>query len=218
MATITKEFTVWKGAIPEGCFLAGKKVRARLTGVDGFDTLDMEIQEIDEGDGDTDVVTFSYESTDIDGATLSNCNLAAFYCLCDCCTVAVPLAVHLDGDLSGVVGAGATWPLGGLHRTFEADSIVFEFPGFVPIVAQEITLRLYHAGDLVCSLNVYGAAPVRIPRTSFESAFASGRFDLDAGGLGEPFTIFVGESTPPPSDRVSPEAPLLVQFIGRFIP
>jgi len=216
MSTITKEFTVWKGSIPDGCFEAGKKVRARLADVEGFDTLDLEIQAIEEGDGDTDVITFTYESADIDGATLSNCNLSAFYCLCDCCTALVTLGIYGVDDLCGDVPEdGATWRLGTIPRTMDVDSIVLEFTSLIFPLTQVQTIQITRGGDLVFSGEFTYTGPHVIPRTSFEAAFSSGRFGPNGDGNYLPFDVNVSS---PALGHIAVPAPMLVHFIGRFIP
>ena len=125
----TTIFTVWKAAIPAACFQVTKRVRARVTGIAGVDTVDLEIMAITVGSGDTDIVSLRYNQADTGGIALTNCNLSAFYCLTDCCqTSACFTALTGHTDILPVVETTYEFTMGMLVRSMLVDSITISLP------------------------------------------------------------------------------------------
>lgn len=215
----TQSFTVYKDAIPASCFTAGGRVRARVGGVEGVDTVDMEINSITSGSGETDVVSLIYNKDDTGGVTLSNCNIKAFFCLADCCSTVLNLVgYHENGDMTPTVGAENVFRMGVIPKLIEVDRVKIWLPSTLSNETSERICRVYLQNtdgevalfpDQEMTADEMGIS-LEVHRADFQN-FTDGRLPA-----GHRINVYlVDDSTGTVLDVAGP---LQISFLGRYIP
>lgn len=217
----TQTFTIYKDSIPAACYEAEKRVRARISGVAGVDTVDMLIVSIVSGSGDTDTVSMTYDTADTGGIVLTNCNVSAFMCLADCCQTSLCFMgwtdqTYVDGSIPA-----SSWNLGILPRDMIVDSILLALPNAGSNVTTDrrvtVSLKLAFSAHILLN-NIQleedtftGLQFVRVHRVDFESFYASGLLPAD-------WAVNVDFSDASTGTVLPPHGPLQICFNGKYLP
>ena len=217
----TQTFTIYKDSIPAACYEAEKRVRARISGITGVDTVDMEIVSITSGSGETDTVSMTYDTADTGGVVLTNCNIAAFMCVADCCQTSLCLSGWMDQTfVDGGIPDG-TINFGVLPRDMLVDSILLALPNAFANGDSDrrvsVSLRAgfdshYILTNVQLSEDPYfGTQFVRIHRADFDLFYASGL-------LPQGWIVGVDFTDASTGTVLPPHGPLQICFNGKYLP
>lgn len=173
MATTTISLAVLKGSIPAACNAAAKKVSAAIVLVAGLHSLDLTIQSVTTGSGDTDTVVFSYDDSVVpSGVDLSECNFASFQCVCDSCEEKRCFEI-IGPDVAVIT---ETVHVGFLPANMLVDQIRFYSPN--PNLTTPVIATIKFNGFTVAYVEISGSGFI-LDRTNFQYDFASGVFAED---------------------------------------
>lgn len=182
MADTTITLEVLRGSIPAACFEADKRVSAAIVLVDGLTVLEMTVDSVTTGSGDTDSVVFSYDDVVVpSGVNLSECNFASFQCICDSCEE--KRCYEVVGPDTNIITE--TIHVGFLPGAMVVDQIRVYSPN---PTAEPVSVTVRFNGYSVASAELTGSGFI-LDRTNFQSDFTDGLFEED----GE-FTLLVSEA------------------------
>lgn len=217
----TQTFTIYKDSIPAACYEVDSRVRARITGISGVDTVDMVIVSILSGSGETDTVSMSYDTADTGGVVLTNCNVSAFMCIADCCQTAFCLTGWEDATSIDDGIADGSRKLGMLPRDMLVDSIRVALPSAASngTTDRRVTVSLKAGGDvrpIISNVEIaYDGATgnefVIVHRVDFDAFYADGM--LTSGWI-----VLVAFSDLSTGTILTPYGPLQICFNGKYLP
>ena len=173
MAATTITLEVLKGAIPAACNEDDQRVIAAIVLVEDLVQLELTIDSVTTGSGDTDSVVFSYDDVVVpSGVDLAACNFASFQCVCDSCEE--KRCFEVIGPESDVIAE--TVHVGFLPGAMLVDQIRFYSP--TPNTGSPLEVSVKFNGYTVGSAVLTGSGFI-LDRTNFESDFTDGVFDED---------------------------------------